>query len=1022
MVSEETPARPPEVLQRAGSHAPDVTRALRRIARRRVLADGVWKTVAALAAPLAAAALLAGRFQEGTVFWTLTAAILASLGALAFSLRNALRRNSLRSLCKLYQLDCPEDECALDAAIELEAASTQPTDFQREYLALLQKRYLSKDSPLDKSPRLRPRLRLPLLALSLLALFALGRAGAESWRDWGCTLLGKSAIQIRLADTLLPVHQDLPVEARLLRHASASPVFLESVRGNDDTPRRERMTPAADGLWKLTIYDLTEQTRLRVVTPRATSRWLEVGVYLPPAPLEVSLRTTPPEYTGREPRSFTEFSDIDVVEGEVLSATCRMPEGEHWRLQEADSKSAVDPAAFAPERTTRYLAIFENSLERRTQTEFAVTVHPDLPPIVELIAPKEDDELPAGETAALSAKVSDDFGVANVTLHWTVDDSPENIVQLWEEPPRHSLEVKTTLDFGDVTPGQIVTGWLEATDNRDGTPPIARSTLFFLTVVPPRQDSNTPPSEPSPGDAQRHEVNVDDLVAECKRHLRETQTLLNRQQYLTEEELRQSRDGLSKELRALALAVSGRQVAIARSAGVRELPPEMRDFFLGAVTALESAASHVDSGAIALSRRPQSSALSLLTRLSYLLKQNAQMMAQASGGSSGEEGGSQGGESSQRLEKGDRNFSLDELQKALEETRRIRQEHSRLLGKGLTPEDAPSESDLLARIDILAPKVASFDSARAAAGSLRDASGELGALTLALEREDIPLAKMRGERALASLLAAEGQLEEALRKEARTQLERMSELASQLASRQRSEAASSKANAQGETPNADEKAAAKSRQDSLRQEFQRLREETSSTLASLSRNYPEAASSLTRAMDSTMAETAQNAQTRASNALLYGRFDRAAKSQGEAADAIEHFARELDEASSAIPRFNSEELIQALESLQELAEMAASATTREELGAAREAASSTLKSYGREFGLEELTALGQDVAANARDREELLQRLDEAAYALRTQLERLRRNDPEATLRKSTPLPRKFRPQTQEYFRQLMQE
>ena len=110
------------------------------------------------------------------------------------------------------------------------------------------------------------------------------------------------------------------------------------------------------------------------------------------------------------------------------------------------------------------------------------------------------------------------------------------------------------------------------------------------------------------------------------------------------------------------------------------------------------------------------------------------MMAQASGGSSGEEGGSQGGESSQRLEKGDRNFSLDELQKALEETRRIRQEHSRLLGKGLTPEDAPSESDLLARIDILAPKVASFDSARAAAKSLRDASSELGALTLALER------------------------------------------------------------------------------------------------------------------------------------------------------------------------------------------------------------------------------------------------------------------------------------------------
>ena len=171
-----------------------------------------------------------------------------------------------------------------------------------------------------------------------------------------------------------------------------------------------------------------------------------------------------------------------------------------------------------------------------------------------------------------------------------------------------------------------------------------------------------------------------------------------------------------------------------------------------------------------------------------------------------------------------------------------------------------------------------------------------------------------------------------------------------------------------------------------------------------------------------MAEAAQNAQTRASNALLYGRFDRAAKSQGEAADAIEHFARELDEASSAIPRFNSEELMQALESLQGLAEMAASATTPEELGAAREAASSTLKSYGREFGLEELTALGQDVAANARDREELLQRLDEAAYALRTQLERLRRNDPEATLRKSTPLPRKFRPQTQEYFRQLMQE
>ena len=957
------------------------------------------------------AALFGGRFSEAFTARLLLAGIVVCIAAVALRWRRLVRLTSLEGLCAAYQRACPEDRNALDAAVELESLAEHQTHLQAEYLRELHERYLADGgAALRDSRALRQPWRFHAIALAVAMLCIGCYVGRAAWWRLWKYVFGNEAVAICALPKSVAVHSDLAVKATIVRYGGDT-VMLESVI--DGVHRLEKMSPDGAGEWRLVLYDMTEEARFRALTKYGASKWRRVGCHIPPAPESISVDVIPPEYTGLENRHYDEFQDMEILAGSRIVAECQMPQGQRWELLDEDGGVVPSLSARKGIYTPRYV----NGEIISEGNPFRIDIIPDEVPIIEMVSPEEDSQIAPEQESRVVAMVSDDFGVSEVSLHYIVDDGNERRVSLEKAVAGANVSIDTPVTFGELEAGQVVTGWLEAKDNCVPEVHVARGPLFFMAVIPAKDDSGEEAAGKSDDEsAKRQEMSVSDLITETKRLLRETTDLIERERILDGNAIQQSRQALSRELRSLSSSVTGRQVAVAKNAGVAELPKELADFFKGASDALNVAGDMVEQGGVDESRKPQQKALSQLTRLAWLLMQNAQAMSKGSDGGESQNDGQkkQGGQES-KTQKGDRNFDIDELQNALEQVRLFRKRQQELL-RNLNAANAIDERALADAVNGVATKVAAIASAARAVPPLRDASRELMAAGTALDGADVPNAVLRGQRAEIALGVAEDLLDDALQKESRDQLERLAEKADELAKEQRALAEQSREYGE-KGASADERRAAKDAQKELERRSQSFKDETVASLRSLSRQYPDASGALAEALKSSISEQLQKAQTRANNALLYGRFDRAQESQKQAAEALEQWRDELSSANDALPRFTPEELQQALEEIQQRAQALAQAMDGAEIKARQDAAAQALLEYAERFRSEELNALGSSVAQGTRD--EALAAMQAARTFLREELARLMGSGVMNAVRQSAPPPKKYRPQTQEYFRRL---
>lgn len=987
-----------------------VTELLRSAGKIRMASEVVWAVLFGGMALAALSALLGNHFSEALTARLLLAGFAILTASVAWIWRKSAKRASIKGLCDAFQRECPDDRNALDAAVDLERHQEGLTEFQSEYLRELRKRYLSDGgASLKKSPALCPRWRPLGLALSAAILCGLCFAGRSAWlRLWNYSF-GGEAIAISELPESVAVHSDLLVTAKAVRYGGEE-MWLESVI--DGVRRREKMSRDISGEWRITLYDMTEKARFRALTRDGSSKWRSIGCHIPPVPESISLDVVSPEYSGLPPAHYDEFQDVEVLEGGQINVDCRMPQGQTWELRAEDGRKLRSLPVVGGRYTPRYV----NGRISSEGNPFQVTVIADEVPVIEMVSPEEDSEIAPGRDARVVAMVSDDFGVTEVSLRYVVDDGQEKSVTLEMVGEGANVSVDAPVNFGEVEPGQVITGWLVAKDNRTPQAHIARGPLFFLTVIPPQgEDGDGDSGQSDEQSGEKQEMAVNDLIAESKRLLRETLDLLDRETFLEPDAYQQEKQTLSRDLRSLSAAVTGRQVAVAMNAGMEELPKELADFFKAASEALDVAGDLVEAGAVVDSRRPQQSALAQLTRLAWMLMQNTPKISQGSQGDSKNDGQKNQGKQESEVQKGDRNFDIEELQNALEQVRRLRKRQQEIL-RDLNAANASDERSLAEAVNGVATRIAAIASAARAVPPLRDASRELLGASTALGNGDVANGNLRGHRGEMSLGTAEELLEEALRKESREQLERLARKADELAKEQRSLAEQSRQ--YGESgAGKEEKNAAKESQKNLEKRSQEFKDEAVASLRSLARQYPNASDKLAEALGSRISEQVQKAQTRANNALLYGRFDRAQESQNQAAEALEQWRDELAAANDAIPRFTPEELQAALEELQQRAQALAQSAEFSDMQARQSEAAQTLQRYADQFRSEELNALGDAVAQGSR--EEALSALQTARALLREELAKLMGAGVLNAVRQSAPPPKKYRPQTQEYFRRL---
>lgn len=983
---------------------------------------------------------LADRLREDALAVALCVATGGAALFLAWLGWAQLRWWTLERFCREFRREFPQDHDGLDAALELERRlrlKEPVTVFQREYLEELRERYLAPKTGLlhqyvrPRRRRTRQWLLVPLL-LAALGTFWMGRA---SWRKACAFLGGRPSLTLEfLPGRQVPLHQDVTVVATLRKDASPRGAVRLEFRGRGGgSVHQETMNPAGEGRWRLTLYDLRENLRVRADDGRAVSWWQSLEVYVPPAPLEVRMVATPPEYTRRETRVFSGFEDLTVVEGESLQVRCTMPPGEEWGLLQEDGEGAWAPLAspeeFLPRDQARYRPVYRRGGIVRQGAPFEVRVTPDYPPVVERREPPRDGKVAPGEELFLHFLAADDYGLDEVRLCLAVDDRPETRQVLWMHPegePTREWEGRPTVVLGELAPGQMVVGWLEVRDNRLPEANVTRDEPFFLSVEEPFQDdfaATNASGEDSGKKSQR--VDVADLLAESKRLLRDTLMLSGRWENLPLSEGQRRQGELERDLRTLSVGVRGRQTQIAAAAGVAALPGPMAEGFQTASRCLDQAADQVLDRLFPDSRLTQQRALAALNRLAWMLAQNSRSMGAGGEGEQNPQGSPSGteasGEESREFpdrQRGDRQMPLEELKKLLEAVEEMRGEL-----QGLLPEFSRDAEPILReqqrRLQELLPRAAALENAGSARQAMSDAAEELSGASQALANAAVSEGRQRAERALSALISVQEALRQAQRQEAFLQMERLARLADELSRKQQLLSEENRRRAQDGAAS-EERQDGRKDQESLEREVERFRQEARNSAGSLSRGLPQVSDAMSRAGDAAD-ERVHRAQDRAKKALLYGRYDAAAQSQEDASQALGEWSRNLAQAMEALPRHGVQELSAALEELSRMR----NALTRAGEGRDGEAMESRrqvaegLGRMGRVLDMPRLVregeAIGQDSLGEA------LERLQQIQQDLSRELQTLREDALQLPALRSAPPPRKYRPQTQEYFRRLNQ-
>ena len=239
------------------------------------------------------------------------------------------------------------------------------------------------------------------------------------------------------------------------------------------------------------------------------SRQYEISVFEMPRLEKLTVDYDYPDYTGMLSRMGEPEGDIIAPRGTriTLNATFNKPvsrvslqfnDGTMVELTSMEnSTTAVQPGnlsrhgSFTIDKDATYTikVLDQENLENVNPQEYFVQAIPDTPPRLTLLHPGKDRKVTSLEEVFLRASASDDYGLNNFSLHYSIAGNDERKVSLLIGPrqkPDLSIEGETLIYLEDllVKPGDFVSYFLSAADNNglDGSHEVF-SDIYFLEVI-----------------------------------------------------------------------------------------------------------------------------------------------------------------------------------------------------------------------------------------------------------------------------------------------------------------------------------------------------------------------------------------------------------------------------------------------------------------------------------------------------------------------------------------------------------
>ncbi|MFM8474627.1 MAG: hypothetical protein ACKOEO_02385, partial [Planctomycetaceae bacterium] len=258
--------------------------------------------------------------------------------------------------------------------------------------------------------------------------------------------------------------------------------------------------------------------KYRIVAGDAVSETFQISVRQPPSARVTEVRCEYPEYMNLPPRSdaspaITAWQDTRVTvtaeaDRPLKQAVLQLSDDPAFSSKGEEVSVTIDHTQLTASwnltvrengSTPKFYRIAVTDTEGQTDPQPAV--HPidvriDQPPVVRLLDPSRDLDVPANATVPLLVEAEDpDFLLRNVTLHYAINGQPGQVSEfLWDSTVSGNAKSWSgAWDFKlallRAKPGDLITYHIEARDNRPPLGNAARTGDLQLRIQPPATDA-----------------------------------------------------------------------------------------------------------------------------------------------------------------------------------------------------------------------------------------------------------------------------------------------------------------------------------------------------------------------------------------------------------------------------------------------------------------------------------------------------------------------------------------------------
>lgn len=440
--------------------------------------------------------------------WVLGALVFALAGAALWVVRPLLRRVDPIAVAAAVEREHPELGEMLESAAELGTARGKGrAGYSVELIDALVAEVVAETAGMDfsveKSNAYRSLWRRALLstavtcALGLVSLWPrLGPAIERVAHPFSVPETQTTRLAVEPGDVTLVSGESLHVRATVEGpHEDSARVRFEM---DGELPFEREMAGAEDGVYAATLDNVRAPLEYSVTSGGASSPTYGVGIIERPFVTAIRLDYEFPAYSALVPRAVDENTgDVTALEGTrvTVSVEASKPLERSWLA--FDSGRTLDleragPTTFVGTLTVEAsdsysIAVLDlDGLQNPDPTTYSIVSVRDERPLVRIVEPGEDREVPRGMLFPVAISAIDDYGISSLSVRYAIQGrAEEGVVPVAEHGPRAPREVAHELvwDLAEtgMLPGSVLVYFAEVTDNDVVSgPKTSRSESFLL--------------------------------------------------------------------------------------------------------------------------------------------------------------------------------------------------------------------------------------------------------------------------------------------------------------------------------------------------------------------------------------------------------------------------------------------------------------------------------------------------------------------------------------------------------------